>query len=275
MAYNSYRGRGRGRGSWKQHGPPQPSVALPAERDMMESLKTVAIGGIDKHSMCFVGAADASGKATARSSSPAHSGDITFDDVKLLGSYNWTDVSGQILVPGKLIAVYVYERRSHADLQTIRSGSPRLWKNVPVPFTAKKDSELKPNGTVFVDQNSNRFPTAPLLPLFAAVDEVQATSPDAGVPFDWASADVISDRNGLRKLIRWAEDSEKLKDFRIDVELVGYRTVLLGRWEKRNIEAANPWSFGFGFEHVTTREANGCEGATGHHRIITYVSSRF
>jgi hypothetical protein len=25
---------------------------------MMESLKTVAIGGIDKHSMCFVGAAD-------------------------------------------------------------------------------------------------------------------------------------------------------------------------------------------------------------------------
>lgn len=122
-----------------------------------------------------------------------------------------------------------------------------------------------------MDQNSHRFPDAPLLPLFEAVDEVQSSN---GTVFDWVSADFISDRNGLRKLIRWAEASAKLNDFRIDVELVGYRTILLGRWEPRTLDEATHWAFGFGFEHATTNAATGCEEGTGHHRIVTYVCFR-
>jgi hypothetical protein len=131
---------------------------------------------------------------------------------------------------------------------------------------------LNTKGTVFVDQNAARFASAPLLPLFVAVDTLHSSD---AVSYDWRAADFITDRNGLRKLIRWAEGSAKLKDFRIDVELLGHRTILLGRWEARNLEAANEWSFGFGFERITTRPETGCEDGTGHHRIVSYVSFQF
>jgi hypothetical protein len=148
-------------------------------------------------------------------------------------------------------------------------GYPRIWKNVATPFTAQRDADLNTKGTVFVDQNAARFASAPLLPLFVAVDTLHSSD---AVSYDWRAADFITDRNGLRKLIRWAEGSAKLKDFRIDVELLGHRTILLGRWEARNLEAANEWSFGFGFERITTRPETGCEDGTGHHRIVSYVS---
>lgn len=100
-----------------------------------------------------------------------------------------------------------------------------------------------------------------------AVEDVQDNN-----PFDWSSVDFITDRNSLRKLLKWVGGTSD-KEFRIDTQLAGDTTVLLNRWEKRNQEASGGFTFGFSFEEATTKTAKGCEGTTGYHRIVTYVSS--
>jgi len=87
--------------------------------------------------------------------------------------------------------------------------------------------------------------------------------------FDWASVDFVTDRNGLRKLIRWI-GGQDVRDFRIDLQLAGEKTILCNRWEKRNRETFNGRTFGFSFEKASTEAAPGCRGSTGHHRIVTY-----
>jgi hypothetical protein len=101
--------------------------------------------------------------------------------------------------------------------------------------------------------------------LLAAVDHCQADD-----PFDWSSVDIITDRNGLRKLLRWIEQTEALKDFRIDLQLAGEKTVLFNRWEPQHVEPGFPGSFGHSFEESQTVPAPGCEDGDGHHRIVTY-----
>lgn len=107
-----------------------------------------------------------------------------------------------------------------------------------------------------------------MLPLFVAADAIH----DKEAPVDWAAVDVITDRNGLRKLLRWLSPSEgeEVRSFRIDVELVGSKTIVLNRWEPRNREPSGQGIFGFGFEAATSRAAPGCP-ISGHHRTITYV----
>jgi hypothetical protein len=101
-----------------------------------------------------------------------------------------------------------------------------------------------------------------LLPLFVAVKE---QTPG----FDWGSVDIVTDRNGLRKLLRWVDGDSK--PFRIDLELAGSKTVLMRRWEARYQEQMSGYTFGFAFEKKMTEESEGCEGSSGHHRIVTYV----
>lgn len=96
-------------------------------------------------------------------------------------------------------------------------------------------------------------------------------------PFNWSSVDLVTDRNGLRKLLRWingpTEEWEmRIKDFRIDMQLAGEKTMLFSRWEKRTEEEMSGYTFGFNFEKKTTVPAKDCEGSAGHHRIIQYVS---
>lgn len=120
-----------------------------------------------------------------------------------------------------------------------------------------------------------------LLPIFRAVDIVAEENADTSL--DWSTVDFVTDRNGLRKLMRWLQftgdkegyaENATLKDFRIDLQLGGEKTVLMHRWEKRTRELANPPRSGCGinFERESTRPAEGCERSTGHHRIIQYVS---
>ena len=141
-----------------------------------------------------------------------------------------------------------------------------------------------------------------LLPLFRAADVVAEQTADT--PLDWSSVDIVTDRNNLRKLLRWIQHPssdtgrasgpsagsskvpaqsftgtiglDPLKDFRIDVQLGGKKTVLLHRWEKRTREQAQPPRSGCGinFERESTRPAKGCQRSTGHHRITTYVGAR-
>jgi hypothetical protein len=97
MQNTGYRGRGRGRGGFQQF-PPRTSVALPPTRNMMDGLNAI-IGTLDKDTLSFVKGVDSS--APAGDLKEIHRGEVTFDDVRPLGSYNWTNAPAKILVPGK------------------------------------------------------------------------------------------------------------------------------------------------------------------------------
>jgi hypothetical protein len=123
-------------------------------------------------------------------------------------------------------------------------------------------------GIHYIDQNSYRMPSANLLPLIVAVNQKQK---DEGIsPFPWGSIDFVTDRNGLRKLLRWIIGGE-VKEFRIDAQLAGKKTILLNRWERRTREQFTGRTYGFKFEKASTNPAVGCEEGSGHHRIISYV----
>lgn len=133
----------------------------------------------------------------------------------------------------------------------------------PLPVRVSRDT-----GTSYVDQNSHRMDTYPLLPLFRASDIMDETRQNK---VDWDTVDVVTDRNNLRKLLAWVEGSDN--DFRIDLQLGGSWTLLLQRWEPITVEGAGP-GYGDNFERAMTRPAPGCERGTltGHHRVIKYVS---
>ncbi|KAH8109765.1 hypothetical protein DFH11DRAFT_1515202 [Phellopilus nigrolimitatus] len=167
---------------------------------------------------------------------PDHKG-IEPKGLKPLASYNWTDEkSPTILVPG----------------------CPPIWQNKPTPFKVPRD-----DGTSFVDQNRHRVPKHPLLPLVVAVDYLNPT-------FDFSSIDIVTDRNNLRKLLRWVGDGIE-RDFRIDLQLAGASTVLFTRCDLQPLEFdSGRLGYGRNFEKYTTKLLAGCEKSTGHHRVITY-----
>ena len=121
----------------------------------------------------------------------------------------------------------------------------------------------------YVDSNGHRLPQYPLLPIFVAADVLGC---DGHSAIHWGSVDVLTDRNSLRKLLSFAEDP-KPNDFRIDLELAGNWTLLLGRWETRTVEHSTMMGYNDSFERMVTASAPGCEKATlaGHHRVATYV----
>ena len=88
---------------------------------------------------------------------------------------------------------------------------------------------------------------------------------------NWSGVDFVTDRNGLRKLMRWAKGSSRGKEFRIDVDLAGRKTIIMTRWEARTAVRAEKSSYGFSFEHYNTKAFPGCGETTSHHRVITYV----
>jgi hypothetical protein len=202
---------------------------------------------------------------------PAHPSaleDLPIENVEYVASYNWVDTEQPtIVVPGTSVLPSSRLERYHSQPSDSRhnAGSPAVWTGRQVPFTLQPDS-----GSHFVDQNWARMSQYPLLPLFAAADAIHDNNKKP--PVDWPDVDVVTDRNGLRKLLRWLNPSEgrEVRDFRIDVELVGAKTIVLNRWEGRTREPPIGKSFGFAFEAATARAAPGCP-SSGHHRTITYV----
>ncbi|KAL7279612.1 hypothetical protein ACG7TL_006018 [Trametes sanguinea] len=155
------------------------------------------------------------------------------ENLRYIGSYNWKDeTTPTIIVPG----------------------SPPIWRDRALPYRVPFDT-----GIVMVDQNNFRM-------------DVMAA--DGTTSVDWGAVDIITDRNGLRKLLRWLAHTgqDSLKEFRIDLQLGGNKTVLMHRWEKRMRENVVPPKGGCGhnFEHESTSAAPGCQGSTGHHRIVQY-----
>ena len=73
-----------------------------------------------------------------------------------------------------------------------------------------------------------------------AIDLITA---EKGIQIDWPSVDFITDRNALRKLLRWGSGVSG-KDFRIDLELAGERTVFLNRWVLGMGDGNHGWTDG-------------------------------
>jgi len=166
---------------------------------------------------------------------------VSIENMVYIGSYSWVDsTEPTIIVPG----------------------SPAIWRDRRAPYT------LSPDRMTFVYEDAYRMPSFPNLARMKAIDII---TEEKGIRVDWPGVDFVTDRNALRKLLRWASGSTG-RDFRIDLELVGERTIFLNRWEEKNrvcVDRCHP-SYGFSFEHASTRPALGCEGTTGHHRISSY-----
>lgn len=113
-----------------------------------------------------------------------------------------------------------------------------------------------------------------MLPLFVAADAIHG--PKVAAVVNWPTVDVVTDRNGLRKLLRWLSPSSrrKVRDFRIDIQLVGTKTLVLSRWDGSMYEPPTGRTYGYGFEGATTVAAPDCPPSghhRGHHRAIAYV----
>jgi hypothetical protein len=122
-------------------------------------------------------------------------------------------------------------------------------------------AKLSPDsGKVYIDQNAARNPHSPLEPLFRAL---YVQRPD----FEIDDVDLVSDRNNIRKLLRFVNASSS-EPFRIRVEIAGSKTVLFTRVEDKNTEVIQGFrGFGHRFEKAYT---NSLDGSTGHHRIVNY-----
>ena len=128
-----------------------------------------------------------------------------------------------------------------------------------------------------VDENNFRMGVSAsgLLPVFRAADAMACETTN-GV--EWPNIDVVTDRNNLRRLLSWLRPDAgewPSKEFRIDVQLGGKKTLLLHRFEECTREMASKpprCGCGINFERESTIPAAGCERGAGHHRVIRYVS---
>lgn len=187
---------------------------------------------------------------------------ISIEDMTYIGSYSWVDsTEPTIVVPGTSYTFRSGQGSEHSH--TLLLGSPAVWHDRRTPYT------VPPDRVTFMYEDAYRMPQYPNLARMRAIDIMTA---EKGIQVDWPSVDFITDRNALRKLLKWAGDTSG-KDFRIDLELAGERTVFLNRWEAKTRNRLGPQeqSYGFAFEKASTHPAPDCQGTTGHHRISSYV----
>jgi hypothetical protein len=119
---------------------------------------------------------------------------------------------------------------------------------------------LKPDyGKFYINQNAARNPRSPLEPLFRSLFQQH---PD----FNITDIDLVTDRNNIRKLLRFVNRSSK-DPFDIDVEIVGVKTALFTRVSDKTTQFPRGNNgFGHNFEKTYTKDHIG----TGHHRIVSY-----
>ncbi|TFY81639.1 hypothetical protein EWM64_g2375 [Hericium alpestre] len=156
-------------------------------------------------------------------SPPIHESETTgsIENAEYIGSYNWVENDGRtIIVPG----------------------SPPVCTNRALPYAIPSDAEIRPA--------DYHIPLSALLPLMKAVDIV-------GKEIDWPVVDFVTDRNNLRKLMRWLQNGSKERDFRIDTQLAGEHNVLFNIFENRTRGNTDWRSYGESFEHETTPPAPG------------------
>ncbi|KAH8922498.1 hypothetical protein BT69DRAFT_235006 [Atractiella rhizophila] len=171
---------------------------------------------------------------------------IEIENVTPVASYNWVEA------PGQGIAIEV-------------PGCPPFWREPRLPVHIEPET-----GTKFIDQNGARSDTlriSPVSPLLTAID---ACNPN----FNFADIDLITDRICLQRLIQWLTGTgmtDREREFRIDVQLAGEKTMIFSRWENATTEDIPPntfWGFGQNFVKAVTTQTN--KNASGHNRIVSY-----
>ena len=113
-----------------------------------------------------------------------------------------------------------------------------------------------------MDQNTDRNPTSPLASLIRAV---QHERPD----FDFLSIDVITDRRPIRMLYAFVEG--QVCAFEFGVSIVGDKTALFTRIEKRTRENGRSVGYRRGFETKYLKIAVEAKSSTSHHRVVRYI----
>ncbi|KAK7178333.1 hypothetical protein PSPO01_15621 [Paraphaeosphaeria sporulosa] len=158
----------------------------------------------------------------------------TITDFEYLASYSWLE----------------------SDVHTIVvPGCPPLWSPPAGPLKLEPDS-----GRVYIVQNAARIPDAPLEPVFAALS---VQKPD----FKMGSVDVITDRNNIRKLLRFL-DGTSSESFQIQVEILDGKTALLTRVENETTTVIQGFQgYGRNFEKACT---TGATGTSGYYRITSF-----
>ncbi|KAG9128481.1 hypothetical protein FRC07_009704 [Ceratobasidium sp. 392] len=193
--------------------------------------------------------------------------DVKATNVVALGSYNWAEHSAPtIVIPG----------------------SPSVWKEPTLPLRLNPDS-----GPTFIDQNAARSRKSPLEPMLRAISVIRG-APE-GLSLSNENIDIVTDRNNLRKLMRFIcangpnRDPRKnrTREFRIDAQLApNGKTLILTRHENNNVDHSTHFKgYGHNFEvAVTTKPpaplvavkgrtstaVSRTLKATGYHRIIRY-----
>ena len=136
-----------------------------------------------------------------------------------------------------------------------KKGSPPLWSPPAGPLKLEPDS-----GRVYVDQNAARIPDAPLEPLFSALF---TQNPD----FEMASVNVITDRNNIRKLLRFVDGSSS-ESFQIRVQVVEGKRALFTRMDNETTTVIQGFQgYGRNFEKACTKSAT---GTSGYYRITSF-----
>ncbi|KXN92851.1 hypothetical protein AN958_06956 [Leucoagaricus sp. SymC.cos] len=169
------------------------------------------------------------------------------EDCRYIGSYNWspdsTRTNPSIIVPG----------------------SPNVWSDPDLPFQLQPDE-----GRQVRDSNNYMLPGQPFLPLLAAVSTQQIFLRE-----DWKTIDFITDRIGLRHLLRWIGGAGG-KGFRIDTQLVGTKTVVFNRWEPVDTELMHGNMYSLNFQRAVTKPMPpSTERSSWHHRVVTYKFGQF
>ncbi|CAE6518563.1 unnamed protein product [Rhizoctonia solani] len=191
--------------------------------------------------------------------------EVNATNVVTLGSYNWVD---------------------HPTPTIIIPGAPPSWKEPELPLQLEPDV-----GDSFIDQNTARMPMHPLEPMLRAIKVAQEQLGN-NLKLSSENIDIVTDRNGLRKLMKFITFHSPNRDrrpgrnqeFRIDVQLASNgRTLVLTRHEENLIDKSTKFKgYGHNFEKATTEEntpllaTNSSRThisrlkSTGHHRITRY-----
>lgn len=183
---------------------------------------------------------------------------IRLRHVQPVASYSWIDASAPtIVVPGRSAVVYHPASLTCLD----HKGSPRIWANERPPV---KQVPLDA-GVQYIHHNASKMGNdTPMLPLFVAIDALHDN-------FPYKDFDLVTDRNCLRKLLRYIDNAQTEDNFRIDVDLAG-KTCLFTRQEESATRVDQNTGYGSEYLKAATKAPSGCEKMVGHHRIITYVS---
>jgi hypothetical protein len=169
----------------------------------------------------------------------------------LLASYSWiknTSPDGTAKTIGKPTIVV--------------PGWPPEWIDPKLPVTVRRDRRSDRRQQV-------RFPKSPILPIIASVKRCRPN-------FNFGDVDVVTRAGCLQSILRsldsmgvpdgkWYEHKDLV--FRIDLQLVGKKTVYLQRWQKM---PRYPGWEGFGKTFLMAC-IKPLEGFHDHQRIITYV----